>query len=322
MDRAKLIDTLASAQSSPKRPILTLMNGDTTWLVSVPRPAGTKGKAFYHILVDPWLEGHAEVGFGWVVRLQLKEKAALDSIEAIEDWIREIETVCGTTDGEHEQWLDAVLVTHANLDHLHKPTLRTLSKSAQVLAVQEAATMISSMDHFENIIAVPDFVPGEEWPATPDMPGSLSIFRLQSKGDKYTNLCHAVIIGIPTEDGKSEAILYTPHGVEPEAVEAVRKANSDASFLAMLHPLNKAGTMGFISRGVAEGLRIERENSVRHWVNTHDDNISFSGVLSYIMRYGRATLEQGLKQEAREKVEEQRRPDYIVVENGGSHILT
>jgi len=322
MDRAKLIHTLASAQASPKRPILTLVNGDSTWLVSVPRPAGTKGKAFYHILVDPWLEGNAELGFGWIIRLQLKEKAALGNIEAIEDWIREIETVCGITDGEHEQWLDAVLVTHANFDHLHEPTLRTLGQSVQVLAVQDAATIISAMGHFENVIAVPDFVPGEEWPATPDMPGSLSIFRLQSKGDKYTRLCHAVIIGIPTEDGKSEAILYTPHGVEPEAVEAARKGNSDASFLAMLHPLNKAGSMGVISRGVKEGLRIERENSVRHWVNTHDDNINFTGVLSYVMQYGRTTLEQGLEQEAREKGQEQRKPKYAVVGNGGSYILT
>ncbi|KAK2009468.1 hypothetical protein LZ32DRAFT_414926 [Colletotrichum eremochloae] len=322
MDRAKLIDTLASAQASRKRPMLTLVNGDTTWLVSVPRPAVSKGKTFYHILVDPWLKGHADVVFSWIIRLQLKEKAALDSIEAVEDWIREIETVCGTAEGEHGRWLDAVLVTHTNLDHLHEPSLRTLSPSVQVLAVEDATTMISAMGHFETITAVPDFVHGEAWPATPDIPGSLSIFRLQSEGDKYTNLCHAVIIGIPTEDGKSEAILYTPHGIEPESVEAARKANLDASFLAMLHPLNKCGNMGVVSRGVVEGLRIERANSVRHWVNTHDDNLKYSGILSYFMQYGRTTLEQGLEQEAKEKGEEQRKPNYVVVGNGGGYILT
>ncbi|KAK1982278.1 hypothetical protein LZ30DRAFT_717899 [Colletotrichum cereale] len=322
MDRAKLIDTFASAQASPERPILTLVNGDNTWLVSVPRPAGTKGKAFYHILVDPWLRGYAELYSRWLIRLQLRERPALDSIDAVEDWIQQIETACGTRDGGHGRWLDAVLVTHPNLDHLHEPTLRTVDPSTRVLAVEDAARIISAMGHFENITVVPDFVRGEKWPATPEMPESLAIFRLQSEGDKYTNLCHAVIIGIPTEDGRVEAIMYTPHGVEPETVEAAKKANPDASFLAMLHPLNKCGSMGVISRGVAEGLRIERENSVRHWVNTHDDNIEYSGILSYVMQYGRSTLEQGLEQEAREKGEEQRRPNYVVVGNGGSHILT
>ncbi|KAK2040095.1 hypothetical protein LZ31DRAFT_530479 [Colletotrichum somersetense] len=320
MDRAKLIDTLASAQASPQRPILTLVNGDNTWLVSVPRPAGMKGKAFCHILVDPWLEGYIDVASGWVIRLQLKEKPALGNIEAIEDWIQEMETACGTTNGEHGQRLDAVFVTHTNPDHLHEATLRTLSQSVRILAVEDAAATILAMDYFENITVVPDFVRGEEWPATPGMPESLSIFRLQSEGDKI-KLCHAVIISIPTKDGKSEAILYTPHGVDPEAVEAARKVNPGASFLAMLHPLNKAGAI-FTTRGVAEGLRIERENSFRHWVNTHDDHIDYGGVLSYIMQYGRTTLEQGLEQEAREKGERGRKPNYVVVANGGCHILT
>ncbi|KAK2052547.1 hypothetical protein LY76DRAFT_583285 [Colletotrichum caudatum] len=320
MDRARLIETLASAQTSPQRPILTLVNGDNTWLLSVPRPAGTKGKAFCHVLVDPWLGGHADLASGWIIRLRLKEKPALGSIGAIEDWIQEVETACGTTDAEHGRWLDAVLVTHTNLDHLHEPTLRTLGQSVRVLAVEDAAATMSAMGHFGNITIVPDFVRGEEWPATPDMPGSLSIFRLQSEGDR-TRLCHAVVIGIPTNDGKSEAILYTPHGVKPEAVEATRKANPGASFLAMLHPLNKAGAI-VTTRGVAEGLRIERENSVRHWVNTHDDHIDYGGALSYIMQYGRTTLEQGLEQEAREKGKGGRKPNYVVVANGGSHILT
>ncbi|GJC79780.1 hypothetical protein ColLi_02618 [Colletotrichum liriopes] len=322
MNRTKLIDTLASAQESPKRPILTLVNGDNTWLISIPRPASTTGKAFYHILQDPWLGGPSDTISHWFFRMQLKEEGALSSLKAIEDWIQEVETACGGTNGDHERWLDAVLVTHTNTDHLHEPTLRTFEPSITLFAVESAAAVISAMKHFEKVTMVPDFVRGEKWPTTPDMPEWLYIFRLQEENGVYPYLHHAMIIGMSAEEGKDEVILYTPHGVEPEMVEAARKENPNASVLAMLHPLNECGSLGVVTKGVANGLKIERQNDVRHWVNTHDDNLRYTGILGYFIQYGRKTLEQGLEEEAKEKGAEQRRPNYVVVENGGSHILT
>ncbi|KZL68382.1 hypothetical protein CI238_00255 [Colletotrichum incanum] len=321
MNRTTLMDTLASAQASPRRPILTLVNGDNTWLISVPRPASTNGKAFYHILQDPWLGGPSDALSRWFLRLHLKEEGALGSLKAVEDWIQEVETACGGTNGEHERWLDAVLVTHTNTDHLHEPTLRTFDPSINLFAVEDAAAVISAMKHFQKVSIVPDFVRGEKWPTTPGMPEWLSVFRLQDESGMYPNLYHAMIIGMSAEEGNDEVILYTPHGVEPEMVEAARKANPNASVLAMLHPLNECG-LGITSKGVANGLKIERQNTVRHWVNTHDDNLRYGGIMSYFMQHGRKTLEQGLEEEAKEKGAEQRRPNYVVVENGGSHILT
>ncbi|GKT44857.1 uncharacterized protein ColSpa_05038 [Colletotrichum spaethianum] len=321
MNRTQLIDTLTSVQASPKRPILTLVNGDNTWLISVPRPDNTTGKSFYHILQDPWLSGPSDAYSRWFLRMQLKEEGALSSFKAVEDWIQEVETACGGTNEEDERWLDAVLVTHTNTDHLHQPTLRSLDPSINVFAVEDAAATISAMKHFKSITIVPDFVRGKKWPITPEMPEWLSVFRLPDESGVNPNLYHAIIIGMSAQDGKDEAILYTPHGVEPEMVEAARKANPNASVLAMLHPLNECGTLGINSRGVANGLKIERQNSVRYWVNTHDDKLQYAGVLAYFMHYGRKTLEQGLEEEANEKGQEQRRPNYIVVGNGGSQIL-
>ncbi|KAJ0161664.1 hypothetical protein CTA2_5836 [Colletotrichum tanaceti] len=346
MDRAGLLQTLATAEASPRRPILTCVNGDNTWLISIPRPpASGGGKVFYHILLDPWLGGHTDSFSRWVLRMRLKQDAALGSIGAIEDWIRDTETACGGAKaaGEEEErrWLDAVLVTHLNADHLHEPTLRTLDPSTSVFAVSGAAAAVSALKHFDNVAPVPDFVRGEPWPAAPaGMPAWLSVFRLRDEKGAYPYIYHAMIIGTSSssssssaaadgeeeEEGKGkskgEVILYTPHGVEPEMVEAAMRANPAAGVVAMMHPLNECG-VGVISKGVANGLRIERQNGVRHWVNTHDDKIQYAGILGYFMQYGRKTLEQGLEEEAREKGgEEQRRPNYVVVGNGGSYILT
>ncbi|TQN66750.1 hypothetical protein CSHISOI_08701 [Colletotrichum shisoi] len=344
MDRAGLLQTLASAEASPRRPILTYVNGDNTWLISIPRPtdgASDGGKAFYHILLDPWLGGHSDSFSRWVLRMRLKQDAALGSVGAVEDWIRDTETACGGGAGGAEErwWLDAVLITHLNPDHLHAPTLRTFDPSISVFAVSDAAAAVSALKHFDSVAVVPDFVRGETWPATPGMPAWLSVFRLQDEKGAYPYIYHAMIIGTSSsssssaaaaaaadggkDEGKDEVILYTPHGVEPEMVEAAMGAKPEASVVAMMHPLNECG-VGIVSKGVANGLKIERQNGVRHWVNTHDDKIQYTGILGYFMQYGRKTLEQGLEEEeeAREEDGEQRRPNYVVVGNGGSYILT
>ncbi|OLN87046.1 hypothetical protein CCHL11_06482 [Colletotrichum chlorophyti] len=320
MNRGELLSTLNSTKSSPARPILTLVNGDNTWLISIPRPAGTQGKAFYHILQDPWLGGSAIAGFAWVLRLDHKAKPALSSQQAIEDWIRDVETGVGGQKKDEEQWLDAVLITHFNLDHCHEGTLRAFEPSTKVFAVQDTVATITGWKHFDNVTTVPDFARGEQWPTTPDMPEWLRVFRLQDESGKYPNLHHGMVISTAAS-GKEEIVLYSPHGVEESIVGAAREANPDASMLAMLHPLHSCG-LGAKAKGVDNGLKLVRQNEPKYWVNTHDDKLEYSGLLSYFMDHGRATLEQGLEKEAKEKGIEQKKPNYVVVENGASCILT
>ena len=51
---------------STGRPILTHLNSDTTWLLSLAYPANAKppsGRSRYNILIDPWLQGTPDEGF-------------------------------------------------------------------------------------------------------------------------------------------------------------------------------------------------------------------------------------------------------------------
>lgn len=38
------------------RPILTHLNGDSTWLLQLPRH-GNSGRSRFNVLIDPWLSG-------------------------------------------------------------------------------------------------------------------------------------------------------------------------------------------------------------------------------------------------------------------------
>ncbi|KAK1633940.1 hypothetical protein BDP81DRAFT_482957 [Colletotrichum phormii] len=270
MDRASLIATLASAKQNLKRPIITLANCDNAWLISIPKPAGA---------ADPWLFGVNDVLISYFLRLSLKEKR--------------------TT-------LDAVTVTHTNPDHLHQPTLRTFDQSLKVFAVQDAAATISAMKHFDNVHVLPDFVRDQAWPATPEMPDWLSIFRLEDETKKYPNLYHAIVIKIAAAGGKDEVFLYCPHGVDPSIVEAAMEMNPDASVLAMTHPINEAAGVGMKSKG--------------YWIHCQE-KIQYTGFLTWFFDYGDKTLEIGLEEEAKETEEELPRPNYVTILNGAGFVL-
>ncbi|KXJ88678.1 hypothetical protein Micbo1qcDRAFT_166111, partial [Microdochium bolleyi] len=45
----------ASSQATALRPILTSINGNVAWLVSLPRPSPSpSANAYFHVVVDPW----------------------------------------------------------------------------------------------------------------------------------------------------------------------------------------------------------------------------------------------------------------------------
>ncbi|KAI8238739.1 hypothetical protein K4K57_002484 [Colletotrichum sp. SAR 10_99] len=324
MERKEIIDKLSSAESSQHRPIMTMANGDNTWLISIPRPAGAKGKAFYHILQDPWLVGDALTFYAWIFRMRHPTKEAFDSLAGIESWIEEIETSAGGTKHEGEPWLDAVLVTHINTDHLHEETLRTFDSSTRAFAVKEPAAIISAWKHFDNVTVIPDFVRSIDtmWPSIPEIPSWLSVFRIPDECGVYPLLYHCMVFSFTGADGKSEVILYSPHGVDPDVVEAAQKANPESSVLAMVHPLHKTGLMEKgTTLGVTNGLKIVRRSEPKYWLGTHDDKIQYSGLLSWVLNHGRLTLDDGLEEEARETGQKLPRPNLVEVGNGCSYIL-
>ena len=126
--RASITEAFAT-----RRPLLTHLNADTTWLLSVPYPINStnpKKRTYFHILIDPWLRGGQSDVARFFSQQWHKQPSAVQTIAEVEDVIRGVEDVASGTGSEDRQrdktedsWIDVVAVSHEFTDHMHKETL-------------------------------------------------------------------------------------------------------------------------------------------------------------------------------------------------------
>lgn len=145
--RASIANALAT-----RRPLLTHLNADTTWLLSLPYPISSpapKNRVYYHIILDPWLRGGQSDVAAFFSQQWHKQTSIVQTIAEIDDVIQGIEEVAHGNDSDdvavdHEGmmdvnrespagptaldrlkggWIDLVLVSHEFTDHMHKETL-------------------------------------------------------------------------------------------------------------------------------------------------------------------------------------------------------
>jgi hypothetical protein len=183
------IELLSSIPHLTRRPILTHLNADTTWLLSLPIPekhlsASQSKRLYYHILFDPWLTGPQSDVAAFFSTQWHAEPSSCQTIEDVEGVIRGIEAGAsikprpslgkseteeviivdtttthdeegerqGEVEGEgDETWIDAVIISHEFTDHMHAPTLLTLPPSTPVFATTKAYSAIKSWKHFHTV---------------------------------------------------------------------------------------------------------------------------------------------------------------------------
>ncbi|SPO01706.1 uncharacterized protein DNG_04379 [Cephalotrichum gorgonifer] len=83
-------------EGGPLRPILVCLNGDNGWLMSFPRPLherATSGKAYYHVIFEPWLRDPITLLSPSLLHVSLTEEPAFSDSGAIEAIVDEIETL-------------------------------------------------------------------------------------------------------------------------------------------------------------------------------------------------------------------------------------
>ena len=155
---AQLYQTLRSSVTdalSTRRPLLTHLNADTTWLLSLPYPITSHNpnkRAYYHVLFDPWLRGGQSDVAPFFSQQWHKQPSIVQTIAEVEDAIQGIEeAACGihtdtiskpivdadskplaATMGNESKhwWIDLVVVSHEFTDHMHKETLLEVCQSS------------------------------------------------------------------------------------------------------------------------------------------------------------------------------------------------
>jgi hypothetical protein len=324
------------------RPILTSLNGDNSWLISIPRPYADRqsaGKAFFHIVSDAWLSGTGiPLLSKWMASLDLVAQPAVADGDAVEAVIQEIEnaaSVVGTTvelnaSDSCKSGVDAIFVNLHVADHLSKETLTTFGVNVPVFATPDAAPIIQSWKHFHTVEKIKDYNSADtNWqglhPGAP-LPEWLHVFRLP--GHHYLNFAIAIVF--TSDSGQYEAILYSPHGIlcdQPSICTFPRQATPPVSTLAMLHGLKESFAWGIqTTLGVTGGLALERLVRPKYWIKSHDSPIHYGGPVLWGVKDVYRSLEWGLEEEKKncmvmDQTNDLTRPNLIEIDNGECFVL-
>ncbi|KAI1075646.1 hypothetical protein F5B20DRAFT_558872 [Whalleya microplaca] len=330
------------------RPILTSLNGDSAWLMSFPLPVAQRassGRAYYHIVSEPWLQGPAVTGHRWLVWINWGTAPEVSDATAVEALVLEIEgaaaaaAAAGIADSSIAEQrssgslIDAIFIHFHYNDHLHEPTLRQFDPSIPVFAAIEAAAMIRTWNHFNTVITQRDLDPscGGSWqdlhPGAP-LPSWLNVFRLP--GHHELNFATALVWSDPDDAQRQpEALVYSPHGIQIEqpALQAfLHSAEPAVSNLAILCALKDSFAFGVrTTLGVAGSLALAREAKPKYWVRTADSPLRYWGLVMIFVRDIFRSLESGLEEEKAAKgnagSELGIMPQPVEVPNGGCFIL-
>jgi hypothetical protein len=337
--------TLAKHFKGPNtvlRPILTSLNGDNSWLISLPRPTAerqTSVKAYYHVVSDVWLSGPFAIFSKWLVSVGLPTEPAIADINGIKAVITEIEDAAeaagafskptSSTGSSKTLEVDAIFVNFHYNDHMDEKTLKTFSPDVPVFAAPEAAKTVQSWKHFDRVVTTNDITPADtDWrklhPGSP-LPSWLNVFRLV--GHRELNFATAIVIS-PSEE-QHEVILYSPHSIRTDqpSLQTFLRATPQTSTLAMLHALQSNFGWGYrFTLGAEGGLALERLVKPKYWIRSHWAALRYEGLFLWGVKDVLHTLDWALGREKEERLakgekEDLAKPNFIEVENGGCFVL-
>ena len=291
--QGELKDSVANGLSS-RRPILTHLNADTTWLLSLPYPEGSgipAGRQRYNILVDPWFRGPQSDVAGWFSTQWHKVASSVQSIVELNELLAARETSEDTKNPSNNgssigSFIDAVVISHEFTDHCHQTTLEEVSPSVPVFATTKAAELIRSWQHFNKVYDTASFGEKTDWRTTsaPPLPRWLGIARLITPGDAL--YYHSAIVICFQISEICESVIYTPHGVEATSFSTMLSAKPFVQNLALLHGLHDVSIWltKQLNLGGFNAVEAARLLKSRYWIGTHDEVKKGGGVLAPFLR--------------------------------------
>jgi hypothetical protein len=306
--------SVQSDESKPLilHPILHHLNADSSWLLQIPRPnrvntASESNRCFFNILIDPWLRGPQSDVARWFSQQWHEEESKLGTIAEVESLAWQVEDSSPETNSGAQSIIDAIAISHEFTDHCHRETLLEAARSVPVFASSKAATLIQSWKHFDTVVQMPDFnALNNDWRTLfrDLLPSWLSISRVMDEKDAlYYH--SAIMIAWTTGLGESvnthmssvQSVLYTPHGITPEAIAQLTKTSPPIQTLCLIHGLHDVSLKMTqqLNLGAHNGLKIQRSLKPKYWFGTHDEVKKAGGVIKLILRRKIITVEEAIK---------------------------
>ncbi|KIV87962.1 hypothetical protein B0A52_05637 [Exophiala mesophila] len=278
---------------SSKRPTITRLNDDTSWLVSIPHPDDdgvSGGPSFFNFLVDPWFHTKQVIISEWFLVQWHVHESRISSIADLEEFLQHTigQKRHPATISVPTSYIDAVIVSHDTTDHCHKETLKQVSAAVPIFASPSAAREISSWKHFRTVVSLPQGNQAKfDWRTANlhPLPGWLGMKHL-SQGEHFDSLYGGIALYF-TKSASSlgvEALIYAPHGIKASAATWLGAAEPKVELVALIYPWTEAKIMGLAATyGREEGEKLLLGTKSRYWIDTHDGEKISSGILSWFL---------------------------------------
>ncbi|KAI9166546.1 hypothetical protein HJFPF1_02655 [Paramyrothecium foliicola] len=316
------------------RPLLTHVNGDTTWLLHLPYPASVappRGRTHFNILLDPWLQGPQSDVAWWFSTQWHVVPPSVSTIADLNDVLRQAETR-GLAPGvaQHDgSYIDAVAISHEFTDHCHRATLEELPPETPLFATDVAAGLIRSWGHFEKVMTIPALPAGVPWSRLPigPLPAWIGIGTVTTEGDAlYYHSAVLIAFDINHRPGASasdtaEAVIYTPHGIKSQDLVGVQ--SSGVKPLALLHGLHdvRIWMTKQLNLGALNGIRAVGTSGAKYWIATHDEIKTGGGFIAPLLQRTQYTLKEAVAHEHERLREVGKAPKYEYLELGSGDVV-
>ena len=290
-----------------KTPVLTHLNADTTWLLSLAYPDQVdppQGRSRYNILIDPWLDGPQEDVASWFSKQWHLIKSSVRTIAELNKILGDVEpstsNLAGRDEHECRSFIDAVIISHEFTDHCHRATLLEVDQTVPVFATTKATRLVRSWKHFNTVIDMANFTACTDWCTTSvgPLPAWVGISRLVTSSDAlYYHSAIVICVERPeTSDEAVDALIYTPHGVEISTLSVLATASPRVDVLALLHGLHDVSLKWSkqLNLGAVNAIKAQRILHARFWIGTHDEQKPGSGLIAPFLRRKIYTVQEAL----------------------------
>ncbi|KAJ9616638.1 hypothetical protein H2200_000357 [Cladophialophora chaetospira] len=323
-----------------RTPVITHLNADTTWLLSLPYPdlvSAPQGRLRYNILIDPWLDGPQEDVASWFSKQWHLIKSSVRTIAELNRILCDVENSLSllptSSDGDSSSFIDAIVLSHEFTDHCHRMTLLEVDHTVPVFATTKAAQLVRSWNHFDKVVDMANFTPGTDWKTTSHspLPSWVGISRLVTSSDAlYYHSAIVICMQRPETAGEADALIYTPHGVEASTLSIMTTASPKVNVLAFLHGLHDVSLKWSkqLNLGAVNAVKAQKILHAKYWIGTHDEQKPGSGLIAPLIRRKIYTVQEALamiqaaekekSEEAAACIEDMK---YVELANGESLVL-
>jgi hypothetical protein len=258
VERRSKLNSLLSPTTRPRRPLLTHLSADNSWLLSLPIPDSAPTatsqnaeqrhqKLYFHLLLDAWLtpSNTPFPSATWFQVIHHVETPACQSIAEVNDLIADIEAAACGAESRSKAGIDAVVVGHYGPDHMNYDTLKQVDASVPVFAADIAFPTLQSWKHFDTVVQIPQFETDSadlDWRAAssteaPHLPSWLTVWRIP--GPRQEPALHWAICIVFTTSGSgqvpAECVIHSPHGPRVDDMAVLKRLNPEVKTLALLH---------------------------------------------------------------------------------------